>query len=59
MATKIMVKNTMTAKVKTNVVRQSAARKNGEKTPSEHLEKANKAMTKAWTLIARRKAKRG
>ncbi len=30
---------------------------NGSQTPDEHLAKANKAMTKAWTLISRRKDK--
>ena len=30
--------------------------KNGKQTPDEHLEKANKAMSKAWSLISQRKS---
>ncbi len=30
---------------------------NGAQTPDEHLSKANKAMAKAWSLIARRQDK--
>lgn len=51
MSPKAMAKKTIAAKTKT------AARNNGSQTPDEHLAKANKAMTKAWTLIARRKDK--
>lgn len=53
MATKTITKNATAAKTNINTAHQ-----NGSQTPDEHLEKANKAMTKAWTLIARRKDKR-
>ena len=52
MSPKETAKKTIAGKTKT-----MATHKNGSQTPDEHLAKANKAMTKAWNLISRRKDK--
>jgi len=52
MSTKSLAKKTIAQKTKS-----TAINKNGSQTPDEHLAKANKAMTKAWNLISRRKDK--
>ena len=48
----------VTQKTGTKKADTSTAPKNGSQTPNEHLVKANKAMTKAWTLISQRQDKR-
>lgn len=52
MSPKAMAKKTLAQKTKT-----ITTHKNGSQTSDEHLARANKAMTKAWTLISRRKDK--
>ena len=53
-----MPTKTVTNKTDTKKTNTAVANKNGSNTPNEHLVKANKAMTKAWTLISRRQDKR-
>ncbi len=53
MATETITKSAIGKKAKNNATHQ-----NGSQTPNEHLEKANKAMSKAWALIEGRKDKR-
>lgn len=59
MASKIVTKktDTKTKEVKKNV--KTVANTASCQKPEEHLAKANKAMSKAWTYIAQRSNKRG
>lgn len=55
-----MPTKTVTNKTNPKTANAPALGKNGENgsAQSEHLAKANKAMTKAWTLISQRQDKR-